>query len=187
MPISFDIEKLRQKHDCKNWFETGLWDPSYNVSSKQALACGFEKVYCIELLQKWVDQGKEVFRDEIASGRYTLIHDDSTNMGAYLKDDAFKNKTMFFLDAHVDAPDIHGYKKKCPLFEEIDAIKQLSRKDNIIMVDDLRLINWFWGETSYGDINFLEAIIYQIKSINPDYKFGTLKGHIEDDVLIAYV
>ena len=187
MPLNFDLEQLRKQFDCKNWFETGLWDPRANVSSKIALSCGFDKVFCIELMQKWVDLGKEVFKDEIASGRYTLIQDDSTNMQNYLGDSCFSNKTMFFLDAHVDHPDINGYKKKCPLFEEIEAIKQLPRKDNVILVDDLRLISWFWGETSYGNINFLDAIKFQIQTINPAYKFGTLNGHVDNDILIAYV
>ncbi len=41
MPINFDLEKLRIEHDCLNYFETGLWDPRTDVSSKKALACGF--------------------------------------------------------------------------------------------------------------------------------------------------
>lgn len=187
MAINFDLEQLRQQHDCKIWFETGLWNADHNVSSKKALACGFEKVFCVEIMEKWVDKGKKVFAPEIASGRYTLIHDDSTNMGTYLGEYVLNDKTMFFLDAHVDAPDIHGYKKRCPLLEEIDIIGQLPRKDNVILVNDMRLFGCFWGEKSYGKIDVLEVIKYQIKSINPNYKFGTLNGHVENDVLIAYV
>jgi archaellum biogenesis ATPase FlaH len=110
-------------------------------------------------------------------------------MKLYLTNDAFKNKTMFFLDAHVDNSNIHHYKKRCPLFEELEAIKKIERKDNVILIDDLRIIrNAFpWGETSYGHIDFLKQIIELILTINPDYKFATLDGHIADDVLIAYV
>ncbi len=25
MPISFDLEAIRKKHDCKIYFETGMW------------------------------------------------------------------------------------------------------------------------------------------------------------------
>ena len=25
--MSFDLERLREKHNCVNFFETGLWDP----------------------------------------------------------------------------------------------------------------------------------------------------------------
>jgi archaellum biogenesis ATPase FlaH len=110
-------------------------------------------------------------------------------MKKYIMNDNFNNKTMFFLDAHVDNNNIHNYKKKCPLFDELEAIKSIERKDNIIMIDDLRIIkNAFpWGETSYGNIDFLQQIKQTILTINKDYKFATLNGYVNDDVLIAYV
>ncbi len=189
MPINFDLEKLRIEHDCLNYFETGLWDPRTDVSSKKALACGFEKIYCIEIRKDWVDIGKEVFKNEINSGKYTLILDDSVNMKEHITSEAFKNKTMFFLDAHVDNGYINNYKKKCPLFEELEAIKSIDRKDNLILIDDLRIIKsaFPWGEESYGNIDFLEQIKEKILTINKDYKFMTLDGTIENDVLVAYV
>ena len=188
MPIDFDLEKLRKEHNCLNYFETGLWDPRGDVSSKKALSCGFEKVYCIEIRKDWVLLGLEVFKEEIIQDRYHLILDDSTNMKKYVKGDDFLNKTMFFLDAHVDNTNIHYYQKRCPLFEELEAIKSIERKDNVILIDDLRIITTHcWGETSYGEINFLEKIKEEILSINANYKFATLNGHIENDVLMAYI
>jgi hypothetical protein len=189
MPINFDIETLRKKHNCINYFETGLWDPRSNVSSKQALQCNFDKVYCIEIRSDWVELGKQIFKEDIQKDRYNLYLDDSTNMKKYLIDNNFKDKTMFFLDAHVDNGNIHNYKKKCPLFEELEAIADLKRKDHIIMIDDLRIIttSFPWGETSYGNIDFLQQIKQKILSINENYKFATLNGHIENDVLIAYI
>ena len=98
---------------------------------------------------------------------------------------------MFFLDAHLDHVDLLKYdlKKKCPLLEELSAIAKLERKDHIILIDDLRLIttNWAWNEKSYGNINFLQAIHELILSINKDYKFTRLDGHVEKDVLCAYI
>ena len=187
MPINFDLENLRKKFNCVNYFETGLWDPRSDVSSKYALRCGFDKVYCIELRKDWVDLGKEVFKTDISAGRYNLILDDSTNMKKYITD--LKNKTMFFLDAHVDNSNIHNYKKRCPLFDELEAIKSVERNDNIILIDDLRIITtpFPWGEFSYGNINFLDQIMKKILEINENYKFSTLNGHIENDVLLAYI
>lgn len=189
MPISFDLEKIRQEHNCVNYFETGLWDPRQNVSSKQALECNFNKVSCIEIRPDWVELGKQIFKEHIESGKYNLYLDDSTNMEKYLTGDDYNNKTIFFLDAHVDNSNIHNFKKKCPLFEELSAIGNLERKDNIILVDDLRIIKqaYPWGETSYGNIDFLGQIKNKILSINGNYKFSTLNGHIENDVLIAYI
>ena len=189
MPISFDLESLRKEHNCVNYFETGLWDPRTEVSSTKALQCGFDKVYCIEIRKDWVDLGNEVFKEYIMKDKYNLYLDDSTNMKKYIMTDDFKNKTMFFFDAHVDNSNIHNYKKRCPLFDELEAIKSIERKDNVIMIDDLRIIkNSFpWGETSYGNIDFLQQIKQTILTINKDYKFDTLNGHIVNDVLIAYV
>jgi hypothetical protein len=189
MPISFDLEGLRKIHNCVNYFETGLWDPRDDVSSKLALSCEFDKVYCIEIRKDWVELGNDMFKEHIMTSKYNLYLDDSSNMKKYLMSDNFKNKTMFFLDAHVDNNNIHNYKKKCPLFDELDAIKSIERKDNVILIDDLRIIkNSFpWGETSYGNIDFLQQIKETILTINKDYKFDTLNGCINDDVLLAYV
>lgn len=189
MPIKFDLEKLRKEHNCLNYFETGLWDPRYEVSSKMALRCGFEKIYCIEIRKDWFNLGKSVFNEHIMNGRYNLILDDSTNMKKYLNDDIFNNKTMFFLDAHVDNDNIHNYKFRCPLFDELEAIKSIDRKDNIILIDDLRIINttFPWNECSYGNINFLDKIKEKILTINNNYNFSTLDGEIANDVLLAYI
>ena len=84
MPISFDLEGLRVKHNCVNYFETGLWDPRNNVSSKLALSCGFDKLYCIEIRKDWVDLGNDIFKEDIMTGRYNLYLDDSTSMKKYL-------------------------------------------------------------------------------------------------------
>jgi hypothetical protein len=189
MPISFDLEKIRSEYNCSNYFETGLWDPREDISAKLALKSGFNSVCTIEIREDWVEMGKNIFRDEILNGRYKLILDDSSNMKEYLNDSIFNEKTIFFLDAHVDNNNIFNYKYKCPLLEELNAIESLQRKDNIIMIDDLRIISqpFPWGESSYGDNNFLKLIINKIHNINTEYKFKLLDGVIKDDVLMAYV
>lgn len=190
MPINFDLEQLRKNFNCTNYFETGLYDPRRdNASSKQALKCNFKKVFCIEIREDWVNLGKQEFQSDINSGKYNLYLDDSTNMKKYLTNTDFNNRTIFFLDAHVDNSNINNYNKKCPLFEELDAIDGLKRKDNIILIDDLRILKTPlpWGETSYGNINFVDQIKQKIFSINKDYKISTLNGNIENDVLIAFI
>ena len=160
-----------------------------NVSSKQALLCGFEKVFCIEIRKDWVELGNNIFKEYIMAGKYNLYLDDSSNMKKYLMTDDFKNKTIFFLDAHVDNENIKNYKQKCPLIDELEAIKSIERKDNLILIDDLRIItkSFPWGEQSYGDIDFLQQIKNTILTINKDYKFDLLNGHIQDDILLAYI
>lgn len=190
MPIKFDLESLRTKYNCKNYFETGLYNPRKEVSSKTALKCNFGKVFSIEIREDWVNLGREVFKEEIESGRYTLYLDDSTNMEQYLSNtNDFDERTIFFLDAHVDNSSIKNFKRRCPLFEELSSIKGLNRKDHIILVDDLRIIKnaYPWGETGFGKIDFLQQIKELILTINPEYKFDTLDGLVKDDVLLAYI
>jgi len=190
MPIQFNLEQLRKEHNCSIYFETGLYDPRLDVSIKHALACSFDKIYSIEIREDWVELGKDVFKDEIMSGKINLILDDSVNLGRYLNQNIFKeNKTMFFLDAHIDNDNIHNYKKKCPLLEELEAIKCMDRKDHVILVDDLRYLRdpFPWDEDSYGNINFLEHITKKILEINANYTFYTLPGLYENDILLAHI
>jgi hypothetical protein len=94
MPIAFDLKALKEKHDCVNYFETGLWDPRTEISSKKALSCGFDKVYCIEIREDWVYLGNHIFKEYIANGVYNLYWDDSTNMKKYIATDHF---TPFYI------------------------------------------------------------------------------------------
>lgn len=191
MPIKFNLEKLREITKSENFFETGLWDPRKNNSSKIALKCNFKKLYCIEIREDWVTLGKEIFKEEIKKDRYHLYQDDSANMKKYLDEnkEALTNKTIFFLDAHVDNANIKNYKYKCPLFDEIKAISTLERKDHIILVDDIRIVkNTFpWGENQFGEIDWVTKIQNMILEINKNYKFTLLDGVIPKDVLCAYI
>lgn len=191
MPLGFDLEFYRNKFNCANYFETGLWDCDYDVSAKIALKCNFKKIFSIEIRDDWIQKGRRVFSKEMESGRFVLIHDDSSTMEKYLLNDAsFSEKTMFFLDAHVDNDNIKNYKYKCPLIEEIKAISNLPRKDNIILIDDIRIVKTLhpWGESSYQIDNFLEHIKELILKINPNYKFTLLDGCPDlADILLCYV
>ena len=190
MPIDFDLEALRKKHNIVNYLETGLYDPRQEVSCRKALTSGFKKVYSIEIRQDWVDIGQDVFDYFIHTNRLRLICDDSANLMKHLhKTNDFQEKTLFFLDAHVDNSDIQKFRKRCPVIEELHAISSLDRKDHVICVDDMRIIRemYPWGESSYQGINFEEEIKKIILSINPNYKFEYLDGHVKGDILYAYV
>jgi len=190
MPLSSDLNELRIKYDCKVYLETGMWDPRTEVSLRKALRCSFDKVYCIELRDDWVALGNQVFNEDIKTNRLKIIHDDSVNLKNHIINNPdFNQRGMFFLDAHVDNSNIHNYQKRCPLFDELEAIKQLPRNDNIIMVDDLRIITqpFPWGETIYGNIDFFKVIKEKIIEINSEYNFTYLDGHIPNDVLLAYI
>lgn len=189
MPISFNLEELRKTHNCSVYLETGLYDPTTDISCKKALQSRFNKVYSIEIRDDWIEMGKKIFKNDIESTRLTLIHGDSSDLGNYISSDVFNAKTLFFLDAHVDNVNIHTYKTVCPVFNELRAISELSRKDHVICIDDVRILktSYPWGENTYGNIRFLDTIISEIKKINPKYEITYLDGHVKDDVLVAYI
>lgn len=126
---------------------------------------------------------------EINKNRCNIFCDDSVNLYKYIQDDNFKNKTIFFFDAHVDNDIIKNYKTKCSLFYELNALKEINRKDNIICIDDLRILKNKnpWGENNINNINYIDEIKKNILEINSEYKFSTLDGIIKDDVLLAYI
>ena len=189
MPIHFDLETIRKEHQCHIYLETGLYDPRTDVSARKALGCSFEKVYSMEIRKDWIDIANELWKEEVEKGRLHLIHDDSVHLYRSLQSPEFEKKTLFFLDAHVDNDKIKDFTLKCPLLEELKAIKKLTRNDHVILIDDLRYLSqpFPWGETSYGDISFLRQIMSMIWEINPNYQFKTLDGFIKDDVLMCYV
>ena len=50
MPIQFDLETIRKKHNCKNYVETGMWHPrDETISLRKAMKSNFDKIYCIEI------------------------------------------------------------------------------------------------------------------------------------------
>lgn len=189
MPISFDIEALRATHNCVNYFETGLYDPRENVSIHYANRANFNKIFSLEIREDWVRLATQIFKDEVSTGRITLINDDSNNLGNYLNNDIFQHKTIFFFDAHVDNASIHTHINMCPLINELTALQTLHRRDHVILVDDLRILSqpFPWNEKSYGNINFIDKIKALILEVNPAYVFETLDGHVKDDVLLAYI
>ena len=205
MPISFDLEEFRKKHNIVNYFETGLYDVRFDVSCKKALNCGFKKLYSIELREDFVEIARLFLNSEISNGRLTLIRDDSSFLEKYtVNNPDFKEKTLFFLDAHVDNNVIKNYVTPCPVLRELEAISKLERKDHVICIDDVRILETLtpWGETLGSQMtpvlqcnevgfrnyqNHITHIMRRILTINKDYKFTFLEGQVEHDVLCAFV
>lgn len=190
MPFNSDLLEIKNKYKCEIYLETGLYKLRENSSINKALRCGFDKVYSIELEQKWIDYAYPKLLEHINTNKCQLIHDDSANLDKYIinNKDFEEKKVLFFLDAHVDHPEIKtNHKFKCPLIAELEAIKKLSRNDHIICIDDMREIKKKkpWGENNYDD--FYNEMTNMLKKINNNYKINFIQGLIERDLLLAYV
>ena len=187
MTLGFDLASVCDNQDCETYFETGLgYCDIEDVSLKQALRCNFAKCISLEIDPKFIEAGKEVFKDDIESGKCELILGDSAKLGNYL--DKVTGRCLFFLDAHIQGGMGEGcdYVRRCPLLEELEAIKSLERKDHVICIDDLRIVTGCkWGD--HSDVDLLGEIKKKIKEINPEYKFERLDGHVTDDVLFVHI
>tara|TARA_R100001460_G_scaffold29058_1_gene57929 strand:- start:441 stop:1004 length:564 start_codon:yes stop_codon:yes gene_type:complete len=187
MPIVFDLKKISDDQKCETYLETGLgYCDIEDVSLKQALRCNFSKCISVEIDEKFINKGNEVFRDDIENNKCELILGDSAKLSEYL--DRINGRCLFFLDAHIQGGmgDECNYVRKCPLLEELEAIKKLERKDHVICIDDMRIITTCkWGD--YQNEDLLKQIKNKIKEINPEYKFERLDGHVTDDVLFAHI
>lgn len=175
MTMKFDLKKYMNPI----FVETGTF---HGDGIKEAINVGFDKIYSIEVKQEFYQECSKKFYYEINKGQVELILGDSQ----YALSDLVKNldkPTTFWLDAHTH----EGGKghKNCPLYEELEHIKSHPIKCHTILIDDLRLIKSrnAWG----GHDVTVEGLIEKIKKINPNYQIVFEDGHVEKDVLCAYI
>ena len=191
MPIYFDLESVRSQNNCVNYFETGTFDARHNIACKQAIDCGFTKVYTLDIVPEF---GKFIlptyYTQRVATGSVVCITDDAVNIGAHLGGADFAERTLFYLDSYNSETDTpYPTAKHCPVLEELNGIAGAARKDHVICINDVKTLRqpYPYGETSYGDINFEERAKEIILTINPAYQFSYLQGEVADDVLMATV
>ena len=180
MTIGFDLAFLKKNRKSNVFFETGL---HIGTGVKQAVQAGFNKIYSIEISSIYYDNGLKTFEKEIKENKVILIKDDSKNLYDYIK--KINEPILFWLDAHNDQSNKHEQGTlKCPLIKELEEIGKHPIKNHTILIDDIRIIKKnSWGENSVT----IKKIIDKIKTINKDYKFTYLKGHVPDDILMAYI
>ena len=178
MPIKFDLTHMRKKYNLTTFFETGLFK---GASIKKALEAGFKKCISIEISTKHYTTGLKTFQEEIERGSVMLFKDDSKNMKQYLK--YREGNTFFWLDAHADQNSNHERGEElCPIFQELQSINEILTDDDVISIDDVRLLktNSAWGK----NIKY-ENLINKLKDMGRS-KIEFENGIINGDVLVAY-
>jgi hypothetical protein len=176
MPAKFDFSKYL----TTNFVETGTYHGNGCIN---AIRSGFNNIYSIEILPEIHKIGSDNINKYIDENNINvnveLVVGDSIDMLSKLLS-KIDSRCTFWLDGHNVGAGVKG----CPLYEELDAIKEHKIKDHIILIDDLRIIRGNAWQTR--DID-LETIINKILKINPNYKITYDKGLIEDDILVATV
>jgi len=182
------IRRVYEETSAKAFFETGF---HAGKSFKVALATGFDIVCSIELLERFVTKGRKEHAAVIAEGRGHIINDDSANLGKYLHL-VDNRKTVFWLDAHLDNG-LHTAACRpvtaSPLLIELEAIAQHERKDHVILIDDLRILEGrehnMWGS---GDKPLTrDDLEKRVLEINSQYTISYLDGYIPKDILYARI
>jgi hypothetical protein len=146
---------------------------------KLALEVGFEKIFSIELDELLQNENIQKYQFFINEGKINLVTGDSLwEMSNIIP--SLDKPTTFWLDAHQD----FGPKgtKRCPLYEELSAIKYSNIKTHTILIDDMRMLGQWWGEGIS-----IDELKNKILEINSDYKFTFEDGFTPNDILVAYL
>jgi len=166
--------KMLKKYTNKYFVETGTWG-GYAVSV--AHWCGFERIYTIE-----IDEEQYVYAKSLLEKHGYLKPEHGVSMFLGNSIDILPDiiplldaPATFWLDAHDT-----GVDENCPLYEELESIKQSPIKNHTIIIDDVRLFG-----TNFPNID--KKIVQQkLLEINPDYKITYEDGHIPNDIMVAY-
>lgn len=165
-----------EKYKQNIFIETG----TLNGDAVQlAIDLKIPKIYSIEIDEKLQKQNIEKFKTNIKNNEvYLIVGDSEIELEKILKN--INESVTIWLDSHWDGGVIGN--KKCPLYEELEAIKKFSIRTNIfpnILIDDLRC----FGGGNWGENIYLNRIIEKIFEINPNYKIEREDGFSPGDVL----
>ena len=152
-------------------------------AARAAADLGFKKIITVELQERLYLESKELSKDYPQIEFY--LGDSPQIMKEILP--TVEGRITFWLDAHIDGgnyvPGVTPEIRQCPLYEELDFLKTLTRKDHTIIIDDMRII----GVLGWGVGTYKEELIRKLKEINPDYRISFIDGYEPNDILVAQV
>jgi hypothetical protein len=178
--MSFQNNNQLSEYINDVFFETGTY---LGHAARSAADLGFKKVITVELQERLYLESKELSKDYPQIEFY--LGDSPQVMKEILP--TIDRRITFWLDAHIDGgnyvPGLTPEIRQCPLYEELDFLKTLSRNDHTIIIDDMRIIGVLgWGIGTYKD-----ELIRKLKEINPDYEISFIDGCEPNDILVAKI
>jgi hypothetical protein len=147
---------------------------------KLALLHNFERIFSIEIDPILQKQNCLFFQPFINNQQVDLILGDSLIELKKLIP-LIDKPTTFWLDAHVD----YGPSgiKRCPLYEELEAIATSNIKTHTIMIDDMRCL----GGGTWGTGISVDGLKNRLLKINSSYNFSFENGWAPNDILVAHI
>jgi predicted O-methyltransferase YrrM len=163
------VDRLVKTHDLKVFVETG----TYLGFTVEHVLDKFEEIYTIELDLKLHEQASAKFE---AHEKVICILGDSGKKLAdllYYMDD----RALVWLDAHWSAGITARGDKDTAITAELDALGEATRRDHVLMIDDLVDFN---GQNGYPTVDELKQ---RVREINPLYEIHLLD--VRRGVLLA--
>ena len=175
------IQALKEMTKGNIFFETGTHKGD---GIQSALEVGFDQIISIEIDKHFVEVSSNRFAKEISNGQVQIFEGDTLKiMGDVIE--KINEHITFWLDAHWDVGSSICGEKKCPLYEELNFIKNHQIKNHLILIDDMRLMG---SPEAWGVNVHKEKIIENILKINKDYKFSYINTPpFGEDVLVAQI
>lgn len=172
MPI---VDNIFQKYKNTEWFfESGT---HVGEGVQKALDAGFTNIISVELAPHYYNRCVMRFKD---NDRVHLYLGDTEDLFKELIPKV-QEPITFWLDGHNSGYDTTWGKHESPLMQELEIIKNHPIKTHTLIIDDLRC----WEKPHY-DFDKGDILTF-VKSINPDYIITYENGHIENDILVAYI
>lgn len=107
---------------------------------------------------------------------------DGTNLNPL-----FDRRITYWLDAHGSGPGTPSSENICPLLIELDIIKKSGRKNDIILIDDIRCCNTELFEDSFNGRITKEMLESKVREINPNYNIVYEDSWERSDIMCCYI
>jgi len=153
---------ILMRYKTKSFIETGT---NAGQGCQLAVNCGFEDIRSVELIPELY----ELAKTNLASAPNIKLYLGKSEECIPTMLEDINHQCTFWLDGHS--------KYNCPVMRELEAIKNHSIKNHLILIDDVRE----FGTPIHENIT-VEEMQNFILTINPEYKFT-----IEDNILIASI
>ena len=99
----------------------------------------------------------------------------------------FYRRITFWLDAHGSGPGTPSSENICPLLIELEIIKKSGRKNDIILIDDIRCCNTELFEDSFNGRITKEMLESKVREINPNYNIMYEDSWERSDIMCCYI
>lgn len=163
------------------FIETGT---NNGTGVENALAADCKTIHSIEIVESLYEYCKNKFQAN--SGVHLYCGDCLEVLPKILEN--INEPVTFWLDGHYSGEGTGKGEYPNPVLQELEIIKNHKIKTHNILIDDMRC--WkknnkhiFIDEDGFDENDIKNKIL----EINPNYKFKYEYGHIQDDVLAAYV